>query len=520
MSRWNSKRISDAAKSDFEKAWLDTKELVKGKGAGKAKGRGSSNPVYDAISALRNAYLDMGFEEIVNPFFIDEGDVHKQFGPEAVAVLDRCYYLGGLPRPDIGLSDEKIEELKARGISADKEALQSLLRRYKTGEIGGDDLVYQLSKALDIDDTAASKVLDELFPEFKALHPAATSLTLRSHMTSGWFITLQELIGKKPFPIRLFSIDRCFRREQREDANHLRTYHSASCVVADAEASVEDGKEVARGLLSRFGFEEFKFKLDEKRSKYYAPDTQTEVYAHNQKTGWIEVATFGMYSPVALSRYGIEYPVMNLGLGVERLVMALQGYDDIRRLAYPQFHAEFALSDAEIARMISIEKAPSSAEGKAIAQGIVEAGLKNADAKGPCSFSAYRGKLMGKSVEVKILEEEAGQNLLGPAALNEVYVHEGNVYGVSKSKGPKEVLEKGAATGLTYLKAFADLAAWRIEEAVKANEKEASVKVKGVKMPSDINLKIAEPAMRYVTGNNKRIDVRGPVFVTVSAKIG
>ncbi len=520
MGRWNSKRISDAAKADFEKVWLETKELVKGRAAGKAVGRGSSHPIYDAVFALRGAYLDMGFEEIVNPFFIDEGDVKKQFGPEAVAVLDRCYYLGGLPRPDIGLSDDKLVELQARGVSADKEALQGVLRHYKTGEIGGDDLIYQLSKALGVDDIATSKILEDLFPEFKALRPAATSLTLRSHMTSGWFLTLHELIGKRPLPIRLFSIDRCFRREQREDANHLRTYHSASCVVADPEAGVEDGKEVAKGLLSRFGFEKFKFKLDEKRSKYYAPDTQTEVYAYNPKTDWVEVATFGMYSPVALSSYGIEYPVMNLGLGVERLVMVLQGYSDIRELAYPQFRAEFELSDAEIARMITVEKAPASDEGKAIARSIVETGVKNATAKGPCAFVAHHGAILGKKVEVKISEEEAGQNLLGPAALNEVYVYEGNVYGVSKAKGPSEVMEKGVATGITYLKAFADLAAWRIEEAVKANSEEAIVKVKGVKMPSDINLRITEPAMRYITGKNKRIDIRGPVFVAVSARIG
>ena len=35
--------------------------------------------------------------------------------------------------------------------------------------------------------------------------------------------------------------------------------------------------------------------------------------------GWVEIATFGIYSPTALSEYEIPYPVMNLGLGVKDL---------------------------------------------------------------------------------------------------------------------------------------------------------------------------------------------------------
>ena len=51
------------------------------------------------------------------------------------------------------------------------------------------------------------------------------------------------------------------------------------------------------------------------------PDTQTEVYAAHPDHGWVEVATFGIHSPVALRKHGIGIPVMNLGLGVERMAM-------------------------------------------------------------------------------------------------------------------------------------------------------------------------------------------------------
>jgi O-phosphoseryl-tRNA synthetase len=39
------------------------------------------------------------------------------------------------------------------------------------------------------------------------------------------------------------------------------------------------------------------------------------------------------------------------------------------------------------------------------------------------------------------------------------------------------------------------------------------------KLPSDINLKIDEYAMRFVTDNKKKVDVRGPVFLSVSSTI-
>ena len=108
---------------------------------------------------------------------------------------------------------------------------------------------------------------------------------------------------------------------------------------------------------SQFGFEGFRFQPDEKRSKYYVPGTQIEVYAYHPgligsgtkyESGWVEIATFGVYSPTALAQYDIPYPVMNLGLGVERLAMILNNSRDLRALSYPQLQPRvpFALEMA------------------------------------------------------------------------------------------------------------------------------------------------------------------------------
>jgi len=514
MRMWNSKKLAKLARKDFEKAWEETAKLIPQQGVGatyEGVARGKPHILFETIQKLREAYLSLGFEEVVNPIFIEDKEVKRQFGPEALAVLDRCFYLAGLPRPDVGLSEEKLSKLRSLGVEVeDKEKLQQLLHGYKKGEFGGDDLIYKLSSALGIDDALATKVLEEVFPEFKELKPEATTLTLRSHMTSGWFLTLASLYGRRKLPLRLFSIDRCFRREQQEDKTHLRSHFSASCVVMGEKVSVDDGKAVAKALLSRFGFTEFEFRPDEKRSKYYTPGTQTEVYAYHPKVGWVEIATFGIYSPVALSRYKIEVPVMNLGMGVERLAMVLSGSSDVRELVYPQFYAEWHLSDEELADMIYVKRTPGSEEGEKLAKAIAMIAREKAASPSPCEFVAYEGELLGRHVKVKLVEREENTKLLGPAALNKVVVAEGNILGVP----PEE--EKGVER-ITYLQAIALLAAAKVEEAAKGGKRFAKVRVGMAKSLGDINLTLDEVARRYITSKEKRIEVGGPVFMTIEA---
>jgi O-phosphoseryl-tRNA synthetase len=295
------------------------------------------------------------------------------------------------------------------------------------------------------------------------------------------------------------------------------TYHSASCVVAGEDVTLEEGKAVSEALLSAFGFTEFRFQPDEKRSKYYMPDTQTEVYARHPVLGWVEVATFGIYSPSALAEYGIGVPVMNLGLGVERLAMIAYQSNDVRQLTYPQFFPQ-DLSDREIAGAVHLRAEPASAVGKRMADAIRATAAEHAAAPGPCAFTAWTGEIAGRAVEVIVEEPESNTKLCGPACFNEVYVHNGAVLGVPDTEKWAEVRKEGVSTGITYLDAVAGLAAARIEEAARCGEG-TTVQVKMSKLPSDVNLRIEEYAMRYVTDHNKKVDLRGPVFLTVRSVI-
>jgi O-phosphoseryl-tRNA synthetase len=321
------------AHENFERAWHEGPSVLTPHGqAGQYPRlwyrRAQAHPVFATINRLRETYLALGFDEVENPVIVDEQDIYRQFGPEAMAVLDRVFYLGGLPRPNVGIAKKQLDEIneilqshKSPLVHRDsvpvgtskhhntyrlmtketEERLRETLHAYKKSEIDGDELTIELAKVLGVDDALVVHILDAVFPEFRALTPESSRSTLRSHMTSGWFLTLGSIWERTPLPTRLFSVDRCFRREQAEGPTRLMTYHSASCVVAGEDITNEEGKAVSEALLSAFGYTDFRFQPDEKRSKYYMPDSQTEVYARHPAHGWVEVATFGMYSPSALA---------------------------------------------------------------------------------------------------------------------------------------------------------------------------------------------------------------------------
>ena len=547
--RFNPEEWKRKSHENFEEAWHEGPSVVTPPGHAETYPclsfkRAQAHPIFATINRLREVYLSMGFDEAENPVIIDEKDIYRQFGPEAMAVLDRVFYLGGLPRPNVGIARKQLDEINeilmshrsplAHGDAVPiakahrhehyqpmtketEEHLRETLHAYKKSEIDGDELTFELSKVLGVDDALVVHILDAVFPEFRALVPESSRSTLRSHMTSGWFMTLGAIWEKTALPIRLFSVDRCFRREQAEGPTRLMTYHSASCIIAGEDVTIEDGKAVSEALLSAFGYTDFRFQPDEKRSKYYMPDSQTEVYARHPVHGWVEVATFGMYSPSALAEYGIGVPVMNLGLGVERLAMIAYNSNDVRQLCFPQFFPK-TITDREIARAVHVREEPASPEGKTLAAAIIRVAAANGAAAGPCSFDVWEGTLGGVTIKVVVEETESNAKLCGPACANEIFVHDGSILGVPDVEKWKQVRTDGVATGISYLSAVAALAAARIEEAARCG-KSTTVQVKIGKLPSDINLRIEEFAMRAITDNNKKVDVRGPVFLSVRSTI-
>ncbi len=524
MKKFDIRQLRASAKKDYERAWLESAELMEKRGKlFSLKNKTKSHPLFELIERARRAMLELGFTETVAPMIVDKKEVYAQYGPEAPVILDRVFFLAGLERPDIGISQKKIQEIrKLVPDFKEIEKLQGIFRRYKRGEVVADDLVEVMVKELGIHEEQATGLL-ALFGELKELKPVPMDLTLRSHTTAGWFLVLRELQRREPLPLQLFLIGPKFRREQKLDSTHLYESWTASMVIAAEKISLEDGERITRKILDKLGFAEVKFSIKTATSKYYAPQMEFEIFVKHPKTNeFIEVGDAGFYSPVALSHYDIAFPVFNLGIGLERVLMIQTGETDIRALIYPYLYKAAEFSDKELADTIKREREPETETGQAIAAAITKTAQQHADEPSPCEFKAFEGKLRGKRVIVRVVESERDTKLIGPAGFNEIYVYDGNVVGVPPKGWEKDeflnsVREKGVLTGINYISAFAALAAQEIERAAKSGKTQVKVRARAAKFLSDINLVIDEAAQRYITANKKRIDVRGPVFTTVIA---
>jgi len=525
--RIDTKKLLKAAKEDYEKTWAESAKLVNVKGKYfTLTDKKKAHPLFDLITKTRNIFLEMGFEEVITPLITEECHVYLQYGPEAPVILDRIFYLAGLPRADIGISKEKISEIKKimPNFKEVKE-LQHIFRRYKRGEIESDDLTEVMVKELNVKEEQATQIIS-LFPEFKQLTPVPTKLTLRSHTTSSWFPILKEMQFKETLPLQLFSVGPKFRREQKLDVTHLYESWTASMAVMAEEISLEDGKKIVEEIFRKLNFSEVEFRIKKATSKYYAPKTEFEAFVRHPKTGdFIEVGDGGLYNPLSLARYKISYPVFNFGAGLERIAMIKTGVEDIRKLVYPHLYVKNEYTDKQLAEMVEVDETPSTEEGEKLVKAIIQTAIKNANKPSPCQFLAYKGKFLDHNIEVYVYESDVGTKLLGPAALNTVYVYDGNILGVPeegllKTDIVREAREKGVSTGIRYLDAIAAQAVAAIEEGINAGETgEVNVRVKIAKHPSDVNIGVQEAGVSSITSKNKRIIVKGPVFVGIKAKI-
>jgi len=281
-------------------------------------------------------------------------------------------------------------------------------------------------------------------------------------------------------------------------------------------------------VLKPLGFKRFRSVQKKVTSKYYTPGTEYEGFIfHPGMKEWIEIVNYGLYNPIALARYDLEHPVLNVGIGVERVASLIHGESDVRRLVHPQFYVERELSDTEIAGMVEVEVKPQSTLGKEIEERIRSTALKHADALAPCEFLAYEGNPWGKDVRVYVYETDVGTKLLGPAACNYIYVYDGNILGIPERclervaivRKTEKAREKGVSVGFSYLDAVASLAAAKIEEAARLGRKSVKVRVRMAKNPSDVNVKVGDVARRFITGKKKKIEIAGPVFIGVRAEI-
>ncbi|MHA1729694.1 MAG: O-phosphoserine--tRNA ligase [Promethearchaeota archaeon] len=520
--KWPINKIITMAKEDYEKEWLETAALFKNQGRifNLQKNKGKSHPVKDFMSSIRTPMIELGFEEIILPMMVDESDVYKEYGPEAALILDRLFYLSELPRPDIGISKKKINIIKKfipkfDDTSVDK--LKSIFRRYKKGDIEADDLIEVMVNELLIKENEGTAIIERAFPEFKELKPIPSKKTLRSHTTALWFPVLAELYKKKPLPLQYFLVGPKWRREQKIDEIHLICSNTLSIAILAEEITLEDSREIGRQIAKKIGFKKIKIETKTATSKYYAPQTEFEIFVQHPKTKeWLEIGDGGFYSPVSLANYQIDRPVLNIGFGVERIVMIKTGETDIRNLVYPYFYSDIHFTDKEIAKLLCYENVPKTIIGKNIAEQFIKTASKHAEDKSPVEIEIFKGEINDKSVKITIWENENNVKLLGKAARNIVWIKDGSI--ICKSYNSSET--GGVKTNFSFLGGIANMVASKAEElSIQRESPNWSKRIRMVRRPSELNISINEKVKYFIHSTKKRIDINGPVFIGINIEI-
>lgn len=521
--RWDSREIKALARNDYEKAWMRTIDLVAKQGEFRTRKEGKELRVYGLMQKIRATLIKNGFNEVSLPVFVDETDVYAQHGPEAPIALERCYYLASLPRPAVTITDEKAAEIKRIAPSMDEKKirkLQSLFHEYKKGSVESDALIEEMVTRLGVRMEQATAII-ELFPQFKEMKPSPTTTTLRSHMTSAWFETLAALSCREPFPIMAFTFGLEFRNEQVVDATHLRAHYDASCVIMDENVSLEDGQSLVKKLLGELGFADIKFKKKKATSKCYIPGTEYKVLTRTSSGQSTEIAGMGLYSPIALSNYGLEVPVFNMDFGIERMIMTLDGEADARPVLYPQFYGNWVLDDKKISGLVHVEERPATPLGREVSNKIIKTCELYGMQPSPCEFKVLEKEVGDNKLEVWVAASEPSTTLCGQAHLNELYVSDGNIIAIPPSGSEdkplvREVKQHGTKTGIRFLNAFADYCAARIE---REPDKEEEFIVKNVVSGADVNVNIPAIVQRYAKSKNKSISIKGPLFMTVRTRV-
>ncbi|WP_254521524.1 phenylalanine--tRNA ligase subunit alpha [Natrinema caseinilyticum] len=155
----------------------------------------------------------------------------------------------------------------------------------------------------------------------------ARALALRGHTTSLSTRYLSgEEIGRLEPPQRYFSVEKVYRNDTLDPTHLLEFFQIEGWVMAE-DLSVRDLMGTFEEFYSQFGITDIEFK------PHYNPYTEPsfELFGTHPTTGeLVEIGNSGIFREEMLEPLGVECDVMAWGLALERLLMLMYGFEDIR----------------------------------------------------------------------------------------------------------------------------------------------------------------------------------------------
>jgi phenylalanyl-tRNA synthetase alpha chain len=155
----------------------------------------------------------------------------------------------------------------------------------------------------------------------------ARAVALRGHTTS---LSMRYLsgheVGELEPPRRYFSVEKVYRNDTLDPTHLLEFFQIEGWVMAE-DLSVRDLMGTFTEFYEQFGITDLEFK------PHYNPYTEPsfELFGSHPETGeLIEIGNSGIFREEVLTPLGVDCDVMAWGLALERLLMLMYGFEDIR----------------------------------------------------------------------------------------------------------------------------------------------------------------------------------------------
>jgi phenylalanyl-tRNA synthetase alpha chain len=155
----------------------------------------------------------------------------------------------------------------------------------------------------------------------------AREVDLRGHTTSLSMRYLSgEALGELEPPERYFSVEKVYRNDTLDPTHLLEFFQVEGWVMAE-ELSVRDLMGTFAEFYERFGITNLRYK------PHYNPYTEPsfELFVDHPTTGeTIELGNSGIFREEVLEPLGVDSDVMAWGISLERLLMIMYGFEDVR----------------------------------------------------------------------------------------------------------------------------------------------------------------------------------------------
>jgi phenylalanyl-tRNA synthetase alpha chain len=154
----------------------------------------------------------------------------------------------------------------------------------------------------------------------------ASQGVLRTHTTAVSAAYLYNECRASKAPKKYFSIGKVYRNEAT-DYKHLAEFFQVEGIVVSEGATFRDLLGCLREFYQKLGFEKIRFQPS--YFPYTEPSLEISVYFEKKKQ-WIELGGAGIFRPEVSIPLCDRYPVLAWGLSLERPLMMLNDFDDIR----------------------------------------------------------------------------------------------------------------------------------------------------------------------------------------------